>query len=552
MSIVDLGNIRFNWRGPYAAGVNYVRDDVVSYHGSSFVALRNVTNIVPVGGTDWDLMAAGTDQLLQEGDILTHDGATPIRLPRGADNQILQLLSGRPAWRPQALDPANRVIKLAKVNGHGGSHIRAFLMADGNIKLSGYGTNLNNGDWSGSNTFLPSRLNCENPDVRFVEVFCGGQQSYALTANGEVWSWGYNNYGQLGHGDTSNRPIAKRIEYFVTNNIQIAKIIPSRPNYWDHACVLFLTTDGKLYGCGHNDDGIIGNGTNATQLIPVRCGALTNIVQFALTGVRHSAFAVQDNGNLWVWGHNGHGQLGLGDITNRLTPILHSSVTDAVKVAACSGYASNGAAPSAGSSYVLRADGTLWSSGHNGFGQLGLSDTADRLNFTQIPSSEVFTDIVTGDGRYPMACAITQNKEIYTWGYNSYGQCGVGNTTNQSGISKPTGAFQGNVTKAVIGGGASYEGCIIQAGNALWATGYSLFGNLGIGSSNTNVSFQKVYGISGTIQDWGSYGAGNTGWGLSVLYNDGRVDACGYNEYGETGTRPNSPSPVYSLKNVIF
>jgi alpha-tubulin suppressor-like RCC1 family protein len=52
-------------------------------------------------------------------------------------------------------------------------------------------------------------------DKRFVDVFSGGMQHYALTENGEVWSWGYNNYGQLGHGDTANRAQPKRIEYFM-------------------------------------------------------------------------------------------------------------------------------------------------------------------------------------------------------------------------------------------------------------------------------------------------------------------------------------------------
>jgi len=550
MSIIDLGNIRFNWRGPYAPGINYVKDDVVGYKGSSYVALRNTISVTPVVGLDWELMASGTDQLLQEGDILIHDGTNPIRLPRGIDTQILQLINGRPAWRTQAVDPARRVLKLAKVNGHGGSHIRSYLMADCTIRCVGYGANYNNGDLAGANTLTATRLTTEDPDARFVEVICGGHQSYGLTATGEVWSWGYNNYGQLGHGDTTTRAIAKRIEYFVTNNIQIAKVIPSRANMYDHACVLFLATDGKLYGCGYNADGSCGNGTTATQTTPVRCGALTNIVHVAISGVQHSVYAVQSNGDLWVWGANAYGQLGLGDVTPRQTPILHPSIHNAVKGAVCAGYPATGTPTASG--YVLRADGTIWSTGNNSVGQLGLSDTTDRNSFTQIPSAKFFTDIITGDGRYPMAAAITNTGELYTWGYNNYGQCGTGNIVNQSAPFKPSGAFQGQVTKVKIGGGQGAEGCVVQAGNSLWAAGYSLSGNLGIGASNTNTVFTKVYGISGTIQDWGTYGQGTTYWGLSVLYDDGRVDACGYNSYGETGTRSGSAEHQYSLKNVIF
>jgi alpha-tubulin suppressor-like RCC1 family protein len=122
-----------------------------------------------------------------------------------------------------------------------------------------------------------------DPDVRFVDVFSGGMQHYGLTANGEVWSWGYNNYGQLGHGNTANNAIANRIEFFVTNNIQIARIVTGRPNYYDHACAYFITTDGKVYACGINSNGNLGNGTSANQYTPVRCGSLSNIIDIKVT-----------------------------------------------------------------------------------------------------------------------------------------------------------------------------------------------------------------------------------------------------------------------------
>jgi alpha-tubulin suppressor-like RCC1 family protein len=551
MAVIDLGNIRINWRGAYNAAAEYVRDDAVSYRGSSFISLRNVTGVTPVVGADWDLLAAGTDQLLQEGDILIHDGNAPVRLARGTDAQILQLINGRPAWRTQAVDPSRRVAKLAKVNGMGGTGVRSYVMADGLIKACGSGTNNNNGDPTGSHLYLPSRVTALDNSVRFVETYLGGMQSYALTANGEVWSWGYNNYGQLGHGDTANRALATRIEYFVTNNIQISKIIPSRPNYYDHASVLFLATDGKVYGCGYNGTGQLGNGTTTNQLIPVRCGSLTNIICVSLSGIPHHAYAVESNGNLWVWGNNANGQLGLGDATMRQTPILHPSLNNVVKAVAAAGYTTAGNGPT-GHGLILRGDGTIWSAGYNGFGQLGLGDATDRVSFTQIAHPVFFTDIFSGDGRYPACGAISQQKDIYLWGYNGYGQCGSGNTVNQLSPFKPAGAFQGNVTKAVMGGGVSTDGCVIQSGNHLWGTGYNANGNLGLGHAANVTTFQKVLGISGTIQDWNLYGNGYASWGISVLYDDGRIDACGENSVGSCGTQPANLHNVLALTNVIL
>jgi alpha-tubulin suppressor-like RCC1 family protein len=551
MAVIDLGNIRINWRGAYQAEAAYAPDDAVSHRGSSYIALRDVTGVIPVAGDDWDLLAAGTDQLLEEGDILIHDGNAPVRLARGAETQILQLINGKPAWRTQAVDPSRRVAKLAKVNGMGGSGIRAYVMADGAIKACGLGSNNSNGDPTGSHVYLPSRLTPADNSVRFVEAFLGGAQSYALTANGEVWSWGYNNYGQLGHGDTANRAIANRIEFFVANNIQIAKIIPSRPNYYDHASVLFLTTDGKVYGCGYNGTGQLGNGTTANQYVPVRCGSLSNITCVSLSGMQHHAYAVENNGNLWVWGSNNNGQLGLGDGTTRQTPILHPSLNNVVKAVAAGGYTTAGNGP-AGCGLVLRADGTIWTTGYNGYGQLGLGDTTDRTSFTQIIHPAFFTDIFSGDGRYPAVGAISQQKEIYLWGYNGYGQIGNGNTANVAAPFKPVGAFQGHVTKAVMGGGVSTDGCVLQAGNQLWSTGYNGNGNLGIGHTSNVSTFQKVLGISGNIQDWNLYGNGYAAWGISVLYDDGRVDACGENSVGACGTQPANLHNVLALTNVIF
>ncbi|WP_083871998.1 RCC1-like domain-containing protein [Bartonella rattaustraliani] len=83
-----------------------------------------------------------------------------------------------------------------------------------------------------------------------------------------MYSWGYNNYDQLGHGDTVTRAIAKRIDDFVKNKIKIARIILGQPNYYDYGVAYFLTTDGRIYACGYGGNGNLGTGTTSHQYTP--------------------------------------------------------------------------------------------------------------------------------------------------------------------------------------------------------------------------------------------------------------------------------------------
>ena len=97
MATLNLGNIKFNWKGAYAGGTAYVVDDVVSYSGSSYICKLASTGNLPTDGTYWDQMSsAGTDgtdltsTLTTQGDILYRDGSGLQRLGAGTAGQVLQ------------------------------------------------------------------------------------------------------------------------------------------------------------------------------------------------------------------------------------------------------------------------------------------------------------------------------------------------------------------------------------------------------------------------------------------------------------------------------
>jgi|TARA_R110002051_G_scaffold258689_1_gene318019 hypothetical protein len=103
MAEINLGNIRFNWKGAYAGGTAYVVDDVAESAGSSYVCILASTGNTPPNATYWNLMAeAGTDTsvLTTQGDVLYHNASALTRLPAGIAGQVLESggAGANPSW----------------------------------------------------------------------------------------------------------------------------------------------------------------------------------------------------------------------------------------------------------------------------------------------------------------------------------------------------------------------------------------------------------------------------------------------------------------------
>ena len=103
MAEINLGNIKFNWKGAYGGGTAYVVDDVVESGGSSYVCILASTGNTPPNGTYWNLMAeAGTDTsvLTTQGDVLYRDASGLQRLAAGTSGQVLQTggSGANPSW----------------------------------------------------------------------------------------------------------------------------------------------------------------------------------------------------------------------------------------------------------------------------------------------------------------------------------------------------------------------------------------------------------------------------------------------------------------------
>lgn len=264
---------------------------------------------------------------------------------------------------------------------------------------------------------------------------------YVVYSNGWVYSAGANDYGQLGHGDTVRRPYLKRIDYFVQNGIQIYRVSAAGSTSLSSGggCVYFAQSFSTyslyapnaygLYACGANAAGNLGNASTPTTDVrtPAPCAGtlgvfISGVVTISAVGGNLSAYIVQGSA-LLVAGYNAYGQLGVGNTTNVTGGFIYPTIF----------FAPLSLSVTAGSALAIDGVGNLWTVGYNGYGQLGLGDTTERHTFTQIPGLSVSVTnglAGIGGGTVGYAYAINASGVLYTWGYNGQNNLFKNNTTS--------------------------------------------------------------------------------------------------------------------------
>jgi len=190
-------------------------------------------------------------------------------------------------------------------------------------------------------------------------IAAGQDYSVALAADGKVWTWGVNLFGQLGNG-TTGRAGSPAAVPGITN----AKSIAAGMSH-----VLVLKQDGTVWGWGNNSYGQLG-GTAHAHYLPVAIKGLPVPIA-GMSGVRsvaagaYNSGIVNYNGSVWTWGNNSFGQLGDGTTSVSFAPKKVNAVSDAVSMAIGAGHVA-----------VLRGDGAVYAFGRNTAGQLGNNTTS--------------------------------------------------------------------------------------------------------------------------------------------------------------------------------
>jgi prepilin-type N-terminal cleavage/methylation domain-containing protein len=356
-------------------------------------------------------------------------------------------------------------------------------------------------------------------DVPFTTVVAGGfisvasnnaaNHSIGLRADGTVWTWGYNNYGQLGDGTITNE--SKPIQVNGLNNIVAIAAGASHS--------LALKNDGTVWGWGKNGDGELGDNSTTDRFTPVQVSGLSNVTAIAAGG--YHSLAVKNDGTAWAWGYNGNGQLGNGTTTQRTSPV---QVTGLSNVTAVSG--------GPDFSIALKNDGMVYAWGYNGYGQLGDGTTTQRTTPVQVTGLGNATAIAAGNWH---SIALNSNGTVCAWGRNSWGQLGNNSTTDSyapvqvSGLSNATAIAAGYIHSIAV-----------KSDGTAWAWGYNTSGQLGDGTATQRNTPVQVSGLTNAIAAAGGYTHS------LALKNDGTVWSWGTNNYGQLGdgTTTNQLTPV--------
>jgi len=194
----------------------------------------------------------------------------------------------------------------------------------------------------------------------------GNGNAIAVKTDGTLWSWGQNQYGQLGL-NTSGAYTNQNSPVQVGNLSNWLSAVAG-----GNAIVAAIKTDGTLWTWGLNNYGQLGLGNRTNYSSPVQIGALTSWKKISL-GFYHST-AIKTDGTLWSWGANSNGQLGLGNITNYSSPVQVGALTTWQSLGAGGAYFTS----------TLKTDGTLWTWGSGYGGELGLNSTISSSSPLQV------------------------------------------------------------------------------------------------------------------------------------------------------------------------
>ena len=336
----------------------------------------------------------------------------------------------------------------------------------------------------------------------------GGSFLYLVREDGSIVGWGDNRKGQLGAEKTKlyTRPtyVATGIDGNDLRDIQCG-----------NENTLFLMKDGTVYTCGTGAHGTQGLGKlDKSVKVPTQIPSLSRITKVAC-GFGHN-IALDEDGHVWIWGRNDHGQLGTGNKKVLDTPAMmdlerivnitcggkftmvqdedgniygwgsneyrvledsaRKNIMTPMRLEGLDGHHIVDFAGGSDMAFWLDDEGVLWSRGRNENKQCGSRDGVWKVSpaLTRVDIPEKVKTII---GYSSVPIVLTENGNVYVWGCTTNGQIGNGTAP---GSSYPAEGWSGGDCVQVAAG--SIFTSMMTADGRVYVTGYNSYGQLGNGT----------------------------------------------------------------------
>ena len=278
-----------------------------------------------------------------------------------------------------------------------------------------------------------------------VAVYSGDTSSFVINKNKEVYSFGNNTFSKLGHGGDEDDIKVPTLIPNLNNIISVA----SGKNY-----TLFLKDNGSVYSVGDNFYGTLGLGDNEDRINITKIPNFDNIIAISC-GNYHSAL-LTNSGQVYTFGHNNNGELGLGDVINRNVPTLIMGFNNVIQVSC--GNQETG---------LLTNDGLVYTFGRNFAGTLGLGHNFSQISPVNVPGLSDIKKISMNSA----SLFLKSNGQVFSCGWNAYGQLGDGNIGDEYNKNIPT-LIEGFNDVIDISTG-SFITCIITSERYIYISGNS-------------------------------------------------------------------------------
>lgn len=336
----------------------------------------------------------------------------------------------------------------------------------------------------------------------------------AVLSDATVVCWGYNRRGEI--GAPADIVFSSAAPLHVPGLTDVVSVTTGR----FHSCAAL--SDGTAHCWGDNEDGQLGTGSADPigTSSPVTVGGLTGVVSLA-GGAIHTC-ALLNDGTVRCWGRAENGQTGGGPGgTHALVPVTVVGLTNAVAIAAGNFH-----------SCALLADHTVRCWGSGGGGQLGIGFVQGAGVDTPQPIGGLTNVVAIGCG-VVHTCALLDDGTAACWGYNAYGQLGVGDFDNRGTPQPVVGVSEG--TALAVG---DWGTCVRLADGRAKCWGYNELGQLGDGTEINQPSPVDVVGVT----DVADLAIAETH--TCARFGNGGIRCWGFNNLGQLGDSSlAAPSP---------